>query len=159
MVSNEHISRQVMMRLRQIVRELSRHSKNLQDQYHITVPQLICLHEIFHDGPITIGALTKNVFLNNSTITGIVDRLERRRLVERIRMSQDRRQIHVQITEAGAAFLEQAPEPLQASFVSRISALEETEKAMILKSLDLLLEMIGTSEVLPVVEEIAAPLI
>ncbi|MBW1822285.1 MAG: MarR family transcriptional regulator [Deltaproteobacteria bacterium] len=52
-----------------------RHSKHLLEKYKITIPQLICLREIFQHGPISLSALTKIVFLNNSTVTGIVDRL------------------------------------------------------------------------------------
>jgi len=72
----EQIDLQIIMRLRQILQEMSRHSKNLLEKYEITIPQLICLQEIFKHGPISLGALTKIVFLNNSTVTGIVDRLE-----------------------------------------------------------------------------------
>jgi len=36
----ENISMQIMMRLRQIIQEMSRHSKQLQEKYNITLPQL-----------------------------------------------------------------------------------------------------------------------
>jgi len=92
---------QIMILLRQIVQQLSKHSKHIQESYRITIPQLLCLNNVYEHGPITIGALTRLVYLNNSTVTGIVDRLENRNLVRRTRISKDRRQIHVEITEGG----------------------------------------------------------
>jgi DNA-binding MarR family transcriptional regulator len=92
------------MRLRQILQELSKHSELILENFKISVPQLICLNEVFQNGPISIGALTKNVFLNNSTATGIIDRLEKRELVRRIRISKDRRQVHIEISEQGIEY-------------------------------------------------------
>ncbi len=78
--------------LRHIARELSVHSKFIQDNYNITVPQLVCLREICDNESISLGELTRSLHLNNSTVTGIIDRLEKRNLVRRVRQSRDRRQ-------------------------------------------------------------------
>ena len=116
------------------------------ENYNITVPQLICLHEIYQHGPISIGALTKIVFLNNSTVTGIVDRLEKRKFVRRIRISKDRRQIHLEITEQGIKFIKKAPKPLQDRFIDRLKALDEEKIALITWSLEMLVDMFGNKE-------------
>jgi len=139
----EQIDLQIIMRLRQILQEMSRHSKNLLEKYEITIPQLICLQEIFKHGPISLGALTKIVFLNNSTVTGIVDRLENRGLVQRTRISKDRRQVHAEITKAGIEFIKKAPPPLRKTFFNRLAALEEEKITLILWSLEMLVDMLG----------------
>lgn len=139
----EQVSMQIMMRLRQIIQGLSKHSKHIQESYKVTVPQLICLREIYQHGPISLGALTKIVFLNNSTVTGIVDRLETRGLVKRNRISKDRRQVHVEITEVGVGFIEQAPTPLQDRFLHRLMQLDPEKITMILWSLEMLVDMLG----------------
>jgi len=82
-INAEQISMLIIMRLRQILQAMSKHSKLIFEKYKISTPQLICLNEVFQHGPISIGALTKIVFLNNSTVTGIVDHLEKRELVKR----------------------------------------------------------------------------
>ena len=139
----ENISMQIMMRLRQIIQEMSRHSKQLQEKYKITLPQLICLKEVADHGPIAIGALTQIVFINNSTVTGIIDRLEKRKLVQRIRISQDRRQVHVEITRAGIKFLEDAPTPIHHRFIEKLEKKEAKDGSMLLWGLELLVEMLG----------------
>jgi len=139
----EQVGMQIMMRLRQIIQELSKHSKHIQENYKITVPQLLCLQEVYEHGPISIGALTKIVFLNNSTVTGIVDRLEKRDLVKRTRISQDRRQVHVEITDEGTRFIHKAPEPLQRRFIERLQELDEEKITLILWVLEMLVDLIG----------------
>ena len=145
-INAEQISLQIIMRLRQIIQEMSKHSKLILEKYKISTPQLICLNEVFQHGPISIGALTKIVFLNNSTVTSIVDRLEKRELVKRVRVSKDRRQVHVEITDQGIAFINEAPKPIQDQFMDRLIALDEKRIAMILWSLEMLVDMLGTKE-------------
>ena len=139
----EQTDLQIIMRLRQIIQEMSRHSKHLLEKYKITIPQLICLREIFQHGPISLSALTKIVFLNNSTVTGIVDRLENRGFVQRTRISKDRRQVHAEITQKGIDFIENSPPPLRKTFFNRLAELEEEKITLILWSLEMLVDMLG----------------
>lgn len=150
----EQISMQIMMRVRQIIQEMAKHSKHIQETYKVTVPQLICLHEVYEHGPISIGVLTKIVYLNNSTVTGIVDRLERKGLLKRTRISKDRRQVHLEITKEGVEFIQTAPTPLQQRFVERLNKLDEERVTMILWSLEMLVDMLGPEKIHL---EIAAP--
>ncbi len=139
----EQTDLQIIMRLRQIIQEMSRHSKHLLEKYNITIPQLICLQEIFQHGPIALSALTKIVFLNNSTVTGIVDRLENRSFVQRTRISKDRRQVHAEITQTGIEFIKKSPPPLRKTFFNRLAELEEEKITLILWSLEMLVDMLG----------------
>lgn len=145
-IMTEQLSMQIIMRIRQIIQQMSKYSKYIQENYKITIPQLICLHEVYQHGPISIGALTKIVFLNNSTVTGIVDRLETREFVKRVRISKDRRQVHIEITGQGVKFIKKAPRPLQDQFIDRLSALDEEKTTLILWSLEMLVDMLGKKE-------------
>ncbi len=133
-------------RLRQIAHALSIHSKFIQENYQITVPQLICLREIHKRGSLPLGMLTRYLFLNNSTVTGIVDRLEKRGFVQRERQSRDRRQIHVRLTSDGTAFIENAPDPLRDLFVARLKAMAPGEFEKMLAAIDTLAAMMSSAE-------------
>ena len=139
----DQISMQIVLRLRQIIQELSKHSKFIQDNYSITIPQLLCLQEIHEHSPISIGALTKIVFMNNSTVTGIVDRLENRGLIRRNRISKDRRKIHLEVTDQGIEFVKKSPTPINERFIRRIKNLPEDQINNILWSLEALVDMLG----------------
>jgi len=138
------LSLQIMKLLRQIAREMDKHSKHIFESYNITVPQLICMREIYEHGPISLGALTKIVSLNNSTVTGIIDRLEKRNFVKRTRISKDRRQIHVEITDEGTQFIQQAPMPFQQRFMEKLNGLDEQTIRDILWALETLVELLGS---------------
>lgn len=142
----EQISIQIIMRLRQINQELSKHAKHIQDNFKITVPQLVCLNEVYEHAPISLGALSKVVFMNNSTVTRIVDILEKRDLVKRTRISSDRRKIHLEVTDAGFKFIQNAPKPLQLRFFDRLMELDKKQVSMILWSLEILVDMLGENQ-------------
>ncbi len=123
-------------RLRQIAHELDKHSKYLQERYGVTIPQLVALREIHEHGPISFSMLTRLLSLNNSTVTGIVDRLERQGLVRRTRTSQDRRRIDVVATGEGLSFLERTPPPIQESLIRGLEEMSPDEVERILWSID-----------------------
>lgn len=66
-------------------------------EFGITVPQGLVLKQIA-DGPKTIGHISKSIGLSYSTVSGIIDRLERDGWVTRIRDDADRRVIWIQNT-------------------------------------------------------------
>lgn len=56
------------------------------------------LHEI---GDLSLGALSKEIRAHNSTVTGLIDRMEAAGLVERTRSEEDRRVWHIRLTAQG----------------------------------------------------------
>lgn len=71
--------------------------KNFED-IGITAPQGMVIGTLFKAGEMKITELSKKVNLSNSTISGIVDRLEKQDLVIRTRSEKDRRAVYVNIT-------------------------------------------------------------
>ncbi|HKE16348.1 MAG TPA: helix-turn-helix domain-containing protein [Kofleriaceae bacterium] len=53
----------------------------------------------------TIGFLAERLILRHHSVVGLLDRLEQRRLVRRVRSARDRRQAGVEITASGARLL------------------------------------------------------
>jgi len=70
----------------------------------ITLTQLSVLREL-RAGPRTLGMLGEAIGLSAASVSHLVDRLERRRLVKRRRESEDRRQVHVHLAPAGERLL------------------------------------------------------
>ncbi|HYU16978.1 MAG TPA: MarR family transcriptional regulator, partial [Candidatus Acidoferrum sp.] len=52
-----------------------------------------------------IGALAGRLILRHHSVVGLLDRLEQRRLVRRVRHPPDRREARIQITADGASLL------------------------------------------------------
>lgn len=64
----------------------------------ITRPQAFVIGEIL-EGPKTIGQISKAVDLSYSTVSGIIDRLEKNGYVERTRDQADRRVVWIEKTD------------------------------------------------------------
>lgn len=74
-----------------------------------------------------IGALGKNARVKSSTITDMVDRLERDGLAERVRDSSDRRVVNVRLTDKGKKVKSEFTNKRRAEFQSIFSKLQEKE--------------------------------
>jgi DNA-binding MarR family transcriptional regulator len=67
-------------------------------EFELTSPQLFILMELFSEQPRMLGNLAKAVDLSNSTVSGIIDRLELKGLIERKRDDNDRRVVWISTT-------------------------------------------------------------
>ncbi|MHB1651948.1 MAG: MarR family winged helix-turn-helix transcriptional regulator [Desulfitobacteriaceae bacterium] len=76
----------------------------------LTVSQIFLLRSLVNRGPSSISDLAENLNLANSTVSGIVDRLERDGFVMRVRDKADRRIVYVQLTERAERLKEQVPQ-------------------------------------------------
>ncbi len=81
--------------------ESRRLTKGMASQFGLTGPQLtvIKLLETFED--LSLSNLSERIRAQNSTVTGIIDRMEREGLVRRERSTTDRRVIHIRLSEKG----------------------------------------------------------
>lgn len=126
---------EVLIAIRQIIRAIDLHSSRLSKEVGLTGPQLILMREI-RDATAeeTIRQMAKNTNMSQATATIILDRLERRGLVVRLRSQLDKRKVHAHLTDEGKELLSKAPLPLQDSFISRFQRLDDWEQLMLLSS-------------------------
>ncbi|AUX21171.1 MarR family transcriptional regulator [Sorangium cellulosum] len=82
--------------------ESRRLTKGMASEFGLTGPQLTILKllESFQD--LSLSTLSERIRAQNSTVTGIVDRMEREGLVRRERSKADRRVVHIRLSEKGA---------------------------------------------------------
>ena len=136
----------VLIALRRIIRAIDLRSKNLAQHHGLTVPQLVVLQEINRSEEVSTGQLAKNVSLSNATVTGILDRLAKRELVNRRRSGNDKRSVLVKLTGKGTEMLAKAPLLLQDHFVSEFSELADWEQNLILSSLQRVAHMMEAKD-------------
>lgn len=77
------------------------YTKKLLDRspLEISPGQMVVLYSLFKKDSISISELSKNVLLDNSTLTGLIDRLERLDFVTRVDTPNDRRSYQIVLTE------------------------------------------------------------
>jgi DNA-binding MarR family transcriptional regulator len=73
----------------------------------ISMAQLNILYTLHRSGEMSMSRLADALNVSLSNATGLVDRLEERGLIERVRVPEDRRVVRVRIAEAGERVLEE----------------------------------------------------
>lgn len=99
MLKEDRVSQELVEHLLFLHRAL-RHgvkSRAMADGY--TIPQRIVMGYLFRHGDLSVKELSQQVGLSHSTISGIVDRLERKGLATRIQDPRDRRITKVSLTD------------------------------------------------------------
>jgi len=80
---------------RAIKHQMHDHFKSL----NMTAPQGMMVFMLSKKGPMKISEISEKMSLSNSTVSGIVDRLEKMDYVKRERSEKDRRVVRVVLTE------------------------------------------------------------
>ncbi|MFJ7826981.1 MarR family winged helix-turn-helix transcriptional regulator [Psychrobacillus sp. NPDC096623] len=93
--------------LRHISGIIKQKGRKILSAYTITPPQFVALQWLLELGDMTIGDLSNKMYLAFSTTTDLIDRMEKSKLVKRIRDEQDRRVVRIHLLEEGARIIEE----------------------------------------------------
>ena len=138
---------EVLTSLRRVIRAIDLHSQQLVKTASVTGPQLRLLQLMNEGGHPTISDLAKSMSLSQATVTTIIDRLEKRGLIERIRSIYDKRKVHPRLTEHGSGILAKTPAVLQDNFVRKFDGLQSWEQHMIISSIQRIAEMMDATDI------------
>ncbi len=92
--------------------EFAARQEGLEPQQH---QLLLAVRSLQQPDPPTIGELADHLLIRHHSAVGLIDRMEERGLIERVRDADDRRQVKVTLTPSGTAKL------------SRLSEIHRTE--------------------------------
>jgi MarR family transcriptional regulator, 2-MHQ and catechol-resistance regulon repressor len=68
---------------------------------HLTITEFAVLEVLFHKGKQTIQQIANSVLITSGSMTYVIDKLEQKALLKRNACPEDRRVIHVTLTENG----------------------------------------------------------
>lgn len=152
---------ELLIALRRVIRAIDLRSKQLNKNIGLTGPQLLVMRFVSQSNGVIVREIADNVNLSPATITNILDRLESRELVQRLRSTQDKRKVGVYLTEKGQEILKDAPMPFQEHFTNRFAQLKDWEQSQMVATLQRIAHMMDAEdiEVAPILEvgEILAP--
>lgn len=115
--------------------ESRRITKELARRAELTGPQLTVMKMLEQIGDLSLSELSERIRAQNSTVTGIIDRMEREGLVTRERSKEDRRVVYIRLTAKGRKIAEEIPvEPMEI-FRGALSALTAAETRELVKIL------------------------
>jgi DNA-binding MarR family transcriptional regulator len=150
-LTEDPLAQDILRSIRQLVRGISIHSKQLLRDVGLTIPQVLCLRAIEKlaaDGvDLTVVEVSEAVQLSPATVSRIIDRLLAAGLVARERSSIDRRKVQVSLTDAGRARLMSVPVPLQETFLQQLFELSLDERKVLLASLRTLVDLMNAGHI------------
>ncbi|HJV17452.1 MAG TPA: MarR family transcriptional regulator [Bacillales bacterium] len=88
--------------------------RELLTDYAITPPQFVALQWLFEDGDMTIGDLSNKMYLACSTTTDLVDRMEKKQLLMRVKDPNDRRVVRIHLLDEGKRIIDEVIKKRQA---------------------------------------------
>ena len=106
----------------------------------LTYSQFAVLEALYHLGPMTAGEVSQKILKSGSNLTTVIDNLERDGLVRRERDTNDRRVVHIHLTEAGSSKIEAVLPGHIAALVEEFSVLSAKEQ----ETLGALCKKLGT---------------
>lgn len=126
-VDREQHTREIIHSIRRIVQAGEHYSKELEKTFGVSTPQLACIQVLREQGPLPLSKIAKQIMVNSSTVTGIIDRLEKKDLVARIRDPRDRRMITIELTNRGNRLAENAPPLIPHGITQGLKSLPEED--------------------------------
>jgi len=80
--------------------------REILGDFDITPPQFNALYTLHKNENLTIGELSSKMFLACSTVTDLLDRMERNQLVIRVKDEKDRRVVRIKVLDKGHNMIE-----------------------------------------------------
>lgn len=139
-------TKSIIFSIRKLIQAGELYSKELNKIHSISAAQLNCLITLFENGPLPPSQIAKHMLVKSSTVTGVVDRLEQKGLVRRVRNSPDRRIVTIELTKAGNQLSENAPPPIQQKIIDGLKKISESEIDEIVFALTKLTDMLDVQD-------------
>ena len=131
----------VYVKLLRATRSVVLRVERLVADHGLTLTQLGVLEGILHKGPLTHRELGRMVLTSAGNITDVIDKLESRELVLRVRDTVDRRIVRVELTAKGSELIEQLFPLHAADIAAALAGLSQAD----LRTLAAMLRRLGTT--------------
>jgi DNA-binding MarR family transcriptional regulator len=127
----------------QLARGMTRHGDNYLTKGAITLPQLWVLGYLVRQRECSMRELASFMKMGLSSVTGMVDRLEKQKLAERRRTEKDRRIVFVSITAKGRKALMEIIEQRRKTTLELFESLTAEERSIYLCILEKLVKKLS----------------
>lgn len=135
---------EIVSAIRQLVSVVHANSPKMKKASGLTGPQAEALRILAKEGPLSSAELSRKLFVTPSNITGIIDRLTKKELVERVRGVADRRISRLELTLKGRVAVESLPSSLEGKLITGLLDLEEQEIVQMAGQLKTILDLLRT---------------
>jgi DNA-binding MarR family transcriptional regulator len=141
--------RRALDAIRQIVRVLRLSAAHAERELGLSGAQLFVLQKLGDGNAISVNELAERTHTHQSSVSVVVQRLVRRRLIRRVRSSTDARRAELSITAAGLQKLRRAPAAAQDKLIESLTSMPRAECDRLARLLERLVEGTGMSQAAP----------
>jgi MarR family transcriptional regulator, organic hydroperoxide resistance regulator len=135
--------------IRRFFQVINEHSKRAERETGLTGSQLWAIKVIAEATSIKPSELARRMYLHPATVVGLIDRLEKRALVSRIRCQKDRRVVEISLTEQGRELLSLAPEVPQGLLARGLEGLPGKKLSQLAEGMEELVKILGAEKIPP----------
>jgi len=135
--------RAVVQGLRVVFRSVQEHSRWVEGQCGVSAAQLWAMWELFATPGMRVSDLSHALSIHQSTASNMLDKLERKGLIERHRGGPDHRVVRLYLTDAGASLVAKAPRPAQGALTSALYRLPDSNLEQLHRNIADLVALMG----------------
>ena len=143
---NRRLALAALMKFRMIVNAAKRHFKWVETQCGINGAQLWVLWEIGQAPGLRVTELAEAMAMHQSTVSNLIDKLTRAKLITRQRDRVDQRVVTLSLTATGKALLKRAPKPARGRLPEALFALPGAALASLDRLLEQVLDKMGPAQ-------------
>lgn len=102
----ENLALKSFVVLMKAAKSVEQRIKNDIRNYGIATSEFAVLEALYHKGKQTVQQISNAVLINSGSITYVIDKLETKNFLERKHCKDDRRVVHIEITDTGKEFMD-----------------------------------------------------
>ncbi|NBG87909.1 MarR family winged helix-turn-helix transcriptional regulator [Isachenkonia alkalipeptolytica] len=137
---NMDVITEIERELRYLCTIVKQKGREMLVEFEITPPQFQALLYLVKEEDLTIGELSKRMYLACSTITDLVDRMEKNKMVKRVRDEKDRRVVRVAVLEKGHKIIQKVLTARREYLRDILKDLSEEQQTFILNGISMVYE-------------------
>jgi DNA-binding MarR family transcriptional regulator len=137
----------IVMRIRRLRRSVYHDYIRTSRQFGLTETQSDVLKTLLGWGTMSSASLSRHLYVTPANITGVIDRLEKKGLVERVRQQADRRVALIRLTESGRDLSLQLPDPIENKLISGLENLAPEQVQALGEAMKRIIDLIGADRI------------
>ena len=144
---NEVTIQNIVAAFRKLNRAVYLDASRTSREFGLTRAQSQVLKNLLSHGSMSSANLSRKLYMTPPNMTGIIDRLEKKGLVERIRNRGDRRVVLITLTESGRDLSIRLPDSFEKKLVTGLMELPLEQIRMLSKAMSQILQLMEVQDI------------